>query len=928
MNINKFFQETKGVISLMLVLLLVPFYSVAAILVEVERYKSAVSGLDGAIDSSLMSILSEYDSFLQDRFGLLAIGQSESASAENGFTGQKSISSTFERYLKQQDTTDSRSFSLSKTEAQGVYPLADLDILKAEIMEYGNMTVPSMMVADLGSGGLQEIISSFQKSVPFMGTLDVAGDAANIAGKEIDIQSKYKDVKSKIKQLNEKTEKYDNAHKELDEALGELKKIVKNVPSSDAPIEELNEFEEKYQSALQKAQDAKKNYQSALQTEIKSTEGLNSDLKTIAEKRNSVKDDYQKIKNDLVSTGIDAATTKTGVDDKGHKTIDNLNEQIKQAQKLNDGTHSQILDQAIKEELKDLKDEKAELDNIRKAADAAAKGTDSSQANKIMQDYNTESCSNAVAGLTEEMEQLKKLELDKVTPDNIEEITKIQETLHQTDMSKLSDFDNFSSLLKESEDVMNGANSSVSTWSSLAEIANELMSLSVTYDPKLQSVIDTQYYKENFGGLPSEKDKNRQRYPLDSKYESDDSKIAEQNLRQIDMALSALEQIGQWEDGIVTTDEIGAGGDEKASTKLGQLVKSMKSIMEMTRQSMTLLSNLQNLGSTTGKKLILANYLNYCTSNRVNYASAKSLTGAGIKNSGGLAKEVANSENNLAAWIQANEEVNYSLCGAETEYLLIGSNSEKRNQKVVFGMIYALRLAANAKPIKMNAEAQLLCTGLSGALSVVMPYPFAKAMAEGFLIALESYADAVLICNGAKDIPIIKAAKDVFCCGSGIPKLMGKLQNLSISESQKKKLQEKATDFEAGIALEGAVKSDGKSMEGFDFDQLKEAEKKSSGTSVCLDYQKYLLILLTIWSEKALLRRFADIVQMEETQRNLVSNASMSQNVSGNYPQFDLDKAYTALRAEVKGNFVSVLPVPNISKKSIWKTNRIIYRGY
>ena len=64
MNINKFFQETKGVISLMLVLLLVPFYSVAAILVEVERYKSAVSGLDGAIDSSLMSILSEYDSFI------------------------------------------------------------------------------------------------------------------------------------------------------------------------------------------------------------------------------------------------------------------------------------------------------------------------------------------------------------------------------------------------------------------------------------------------------------------------------------------------------------------------------------------------------------------------------------------------------------------------------------------------------------------------------------------------------------------------------------------------------------------------------------------------------------------------------------------------------------------------------------------------
>ena len=159
-KLNKFLQETKGIISLLLVLLLVPFYSVAAILVEVERYQSAVSGMDETIDSSLMSVLAQYDSFLQDRFGLLAIGQSESASAGNGFTGQKSIQSEFEKYLNKQDTTDSRSFLRTMTDAQGVYPLADLDVLKAQILEYSNMTVPSMLVAELGDGGLQKIIST------------------------------------------------------------------------------------------------------------------------------------------------------------------------------------------------------------------------------------------------------------------------------------------------------------------------------------------------------------------------------------------------------------------------------------------------------------------------------------------------------------------------------------------------------------------------------------------------------------------------------------------------------------------------------------------------------------------------------------------------------------------------------------------------
>ena len=67
---------------------------------------------------------------------------------------------------------------------------------------------------------------------------------------------------------------------------------------------------------------------------------------------------------------------------------------------------------------------------------------------------------------------------------------------------------------------------------------------------------------------------------------------------------------------------------------------------------------------------------------------------------------------------------------------------------------------------------------------------------------------------------------------------------------------------------------------------------------------------------------------MEETQRSIVNKASVSQKLSGTYPKFDLDKAYTVLRMEVKGDFVSVLPVPTLSKNSVWKLNKIMYRGY
>ena len=87
MKTEKIIKDTKGVISLLLALLLVPFYSVAGILIEVQRYQSARAGMDDAINASALSVLAQYDDFLLDRFGMLAVGQSEDPSAENGFTG-------------------------------------------------------------------------------------------------------------------------------------------------------------------------------------------------------------------------------------------------------------------------------------------------------------------------------------------------------------------------------------------------------------------------------------------------------------------------------------------------------------------------------------------------------------------------------------------------------------------------------------------------------------------------------------------------------------------------------------------------------------------------------------------------------------------------------------------------------------------------
>lgn len=63
MKKDKMIKNTCGAISLMLALLVVPFYAVAGILVEASRYQSALTGLDDAMNTSALSVLSDYDSF-------------------------------------------------------------------------------------------------------------------------------------------------------------------------------------------------------------------------------------------------------------------------------------------------------------------------------------------------------------------------------------------------------------------------------------------------------------------------------------------------------------------------------------------------------------------------------------------------------------------------------------------------------------------------------------------------------------------------------------------------------------------------------------------------------------------------------------------------------------------------------------------------
>ena len=61
-TIEKIKKDTRGAISILLACLMLPFFSLSAMWIEMGRYQSAVNALDSALGSSAYSTLSNYDS--------------------------------------------------------------------------------------------------------------------------------------------------------------------------------------------------------------------------------------------------------------------------------------------------------------------------------------------------------------------------------------------------------------------------------------------------------------------------------------------------------------------------------------------------------------------------------------------------------------------------------------------------------------------------------------------------------------------------------------------------------------------------------------------------------------------------------------------------------------------------------------------------
>ncbi len=143
---KKGLKNVSGIITVMVSLLLIPLLSFGTLIMEAGRYASARQMLADAQITASMSILANYNTYLYERFGILAINpdKTEAQTKANFVNSLKYNSDNVDNI-----PSSSKLYNLnSDVTFETIYNLSDYTILKRQILEYSKYSVPYEIISN------------------------------------------------------------------------------------------------------------------------------------------------------------------------------------------------------------------------------------------------------------------------------------------------------------------------------------------------------------------------------------------------------------------------------------------------------------------------------------------------------------------------------------------------------------------------------------------------------------------------------------------------------------------------------------------------------------------------------------------------------------------------------------------------------------
>jgi len=232
-----------------------------------------------------------------------------------------------------------------------------------------------------------------------------------------------------------------------------------------------------------------------------------------------------------------------------------------------------------------------------------------------------------------------------------------------------------------------------------------------------------------------------------------------------------------------------------------------------------------------------------------------------------------------------------TFCGAELEYILIGSQSEIVNQSGTFMFIYLLRLVLDILQIATNEEV----AAMASSATVGAPVVYALE------IIAEPLCDTIILVNGG-DSYLIKSF--VYLTPTGALQLVDDLfKAAKIGDDLKEKILKSANPDSKPTSPVGGKTDDAKKMSFFK-----------------MDYKDHVLFMLmfTVPEDDALLPRIQHLIQMESASHYTAESSGFD---------FDLKKSYVYLKFNMVATLNPLFSVGTLSKTG-YSYKNTVYRGY
>ena len=705
-------RGAEGAISLLLILAILPLFSMMAAIVEAERYQDAVKALDEALGSSALSTLSQYDSYLLERFGLLAVKQT----ADEQF-----ITSQMDKYLHLQKTTDmiGAGVATATVRAEGVYPLADTAVLRQQVTSYANILAPAAVAMDLAE--LDVLVKEVEKGfgTAFTETATLINSGSDLIDNSLDLYDAVEEAKSAMDSLSSEMDAYKTKYREYAATMEALQKEKEKEPTPPTPPAQTvppvsptppapptgNEpdpdvAQEAYQEALTIYQEQMETYREALityQEEQTAYQDAQSQYRSELQLWN---ERVQTLRNSATSAKNAYATSISGVE----SALSELEGKIKDAQEAKNefanagvalaadvaSAKMKIEADSGSEDEKKLAKNFAEVEgSLKDAYDSTADSV-----NEKLSKLSTSEFESAMRAVQEE----KRLAKETDASDVLSTVLANQHNGVVNQLQKFQDKSELNNLMDEMEEDAEQAGW-LDMLLALFDVINSLFNTELFADGELSVTIDV----NGIGGLPSGKNSP------ENAYEAGDDALSRRYLREIDPDYNERDPFGLDGAPTLTIFQLIINTIlEIVSAR--QAIKDAHGIRAKWQAFKNCLNNCKNLVfqldqvrnhfksvQSVYERLLIMSYMAYNLPNRTNYSDGKTLTGYQYAKAA-LAPSVTGSNIPLIGDILSafTPNRNYSFSGAELEYIIWGNQSELANQFGVF-MEYSLYKTLAAK---------------------------------------------------------------------------------------------------------------------------------------------------------------------------------------------------------------------------------------